>query len=103
MIAPPTSSPLYCRTMNTLPRGDELAMVFRAHATPQFIEDALRESLWALGAALGGPSGFSRLTGRSRSLESIHDVDLAASAVLTSETARRLGAASAASAPRDCE
>lgn len=76
------------RTMNTLPRGSELSLVHRAHRTPQFIEDALREALWAMYTALGD-APFSAIRGSSRSLESIHDFDLAASATLTPEEASR--------------
>jgi GTP cyclohydrolase FolE2 len=71
------------RTANTLPRGGELAMVYRAHAAPQFIEDALRETLWALYRTIDDPAGFTCLKGRSRSEESIHEFDLCASATLT--------------------
>jgi GTP cyclohydrolase FolE2 len=77
------------RTMNTLPRGSELSMVYRAHATPQFIEDALREALWAVYTALDG-APFRSLRGTSTSAESIHDFDLSAAATLTAVAARRL-------------
>jgi GTP cyclohydrolase FolE2 len=74
-----------CRTQSTLPRGRELALVFRAHRTPQFIEDALRESLWALFRTLDGPHAFTRLIGHARSAEAIHAFDLRASATLRPE------------------
>jgi GTP cyclohydrolase FolE2 len=77
------------RTLNTLPRDSELAMVYRAHDTPQFVEDALRETLWALYRTLGGPDAFTLLRGWSRSQESIHDFDLSASGMLTPDEARR--------------
>lgn len=76
------------RTMNTLPRGSELALVYNAHRTPQFIEDALRDVLRATYTALDG-ARFSSLRGRARSLESIHEFDLRASATLTNAEARR--------------
>jgi GTP cyclohydrolase FolE2 len=79
------------RTMSTLPRGSELATVYRAHRSPQFIEDALREALWAFARVLDGQP-FTHLDGRSTSAESIHDFDLSASATLTAEQARRAAA-----------
>jgi GTP cyclohydrolase FolE2 len=76
------------RTVNTLPRDVELATVYRAHRTPQFIEDALRETLWALYQTLHGTTTFACLRGWSRSQESIHGFDLKASAVLTEADVR---------------
>jgi GTP cyclohydrolase FolE2 len=76
------------RTMSTLPRGSELSMVYEAHRRPQFVEDALREALWAVYRALGGGT-FACLYGKSTSVESIHDFDLSASATLTPDDARR--------------
>lgn len=77
-----------CRTQNTLPRGSELSLVFRAHRSPQFIEDALRDALWSLWKALDRP--FTRLTGHARSLESIHAFDLTASTTIRAEDLRAL-------------
>jgi GTP cyclohydrolase FolE2 len=78
------------RTVNTMPRGSELLLVFRAHRSPQFVEDAVREALWA--AYRGVPRGgaFSRIEVTARSLESIHDFDLSATAQVSREDAERL-------------
>ena len=67
------------RTCNTLPRDAELAYVYRAHARPQFIEDALRAAVMATAGAWRSRAAFQRISGRSRSLESIHEYDLTAS------------------------
>jgi GTP cyclohydrolase FolE2 len=83
------------RCMNTLPRGAELALVFRAHREPQFIEDALRESLWAFARGLGPLGAITRVEGRSRSAESIHDFDLTAHARLSVDDLARCHAAAA--------
>lgn len=68
-----------CRTQNTLPREQELRLVFEAHARPYFIEDVVREVAYTVCKELG-PSfedgGFLHIT--SRSNESIHDFDLVA-------------------------
>jgi GTP cyclohydrolase FolE2 len=66
------------RTCNTLPRDLELACVYRAHAAPQFIEDALRSAVVAVREVLGPGASFASVHGTSRSLESIHDYDLSA-------------------------
>jgi GTP cyclohydrolase FolE2 len=72
------------RTCNTLPRDAELALVYRAHDTAQFIEDALRAAVLAIGWVWPSPASFTRLSGRARSLESIHEYDLTASLSLSS-------------------
>ncbi len=79
------------RTRNTLPRPAELLLVYQAHIAPQFIEDALREALWAVYRSLAG-SGFDRLDGRSRSAESIHDFDLSARATISAGELRAMAA-----------
>jgi GTP cyclohydrolase FolE2 len=65
------------RTSNTLPRDRELARVYRAHRSPQFIEDALRGAVLLI-SRLWPDRAFDRVQGRSRSLESIHEYDLRA-------------------------
>jgi GTP cyclohydrolase FolE2 len=65
------------RTCNTLPRDAELACVYRAHVEAQFIEDALRAAVMAM-ADVWSPAGCRGITGRSRTLESIHEHDLTA-------------------------
>ncbi len=69
------------RTQNTLPRDQELALVYRAHASPQFVEDATRQALVAVRNLLGGSQPQAAVSIRSRSVESIHDFDLFAEAV----------------------
>ena len=71
------------RTCNTLPRDAELALVYRAHRDPQFIEDALRAAAVSLAGLWSSAGSFDRIVGRSRSLESIHGHDLAASLTMT--------------------
>jgi GTP cyclohydrolase I/GTP cyclohydrolase-4 len=67
------------RTCNTLPRDAELALVYRAHRRPQFIEDALRAAAAVLAQVWPHAGSFRALTARSRSVESIHEHDLIAS------------------------
>lgn len=76
------------RTMNTLPRGSELLLVYRAHRSPQFVEDAARDAAWVVYRTLES-SPFNSIEADSRSSESIHDFDLAARVYLTAEEARR--------------
>jgi GTP cyclohydrolase FolE2 len=66
------------RTTNTLPRDAELCCVYRAHRTPQFIEDALRAAVIAVAGAWPAPASFRCVKGRARSLESIHEYDVTA-------------------------
>lgn len=64
------------RTCNTLPRDLELALVYRAHREPQFVEDAAR-ALAAVCRQLRPPRGTDdRVRIVSRSLESIHGHDI---------------------------
>ena len=65
------------RTCNTLPRDRELSCVYRAHRSPQFIEDALRTAVRQI-AGLFPAAAYSRIRGSSRSIESIHEYDLRA-------------------------
>ena len=67
------------RTCNTLPRDAELSCVYRAHRSPQFIEDALRAAVMAIAGSWPSASSFHHIVGRSRSVESIHEHDLTAS------------------------
>lgn len=71
------------RTRNTLPRDLELATVFRAHRSPQFIEDAVRAAVAAVASVVHERDGFHSIAARSRSLESIHDFDLTAAVALS--------------------
>jgi GTP cyclohydrolase FolE2 len=66
------------RTCNTLPRDAELALVYRAHRAPQFIEDAVRAAVVAMAEAWRAPAAFRSISARGRSLESIHAYDLTA-------------------------
>jgi GTP cyclohydrolase FolE2 len=70
------------RTRNTLSREHELVCVYRAHARPQFIEDALRSATVAVLRALGPGTTVGGLSARARCLESIHEFDLRASLAL---------------------
>ncbi len=66
------------RVQNTLPREYELALVYRAHARPQFIEDAVRQTLAGVGRAFGARFPASTVRVHSVSYESIHDYDIVA-------------------------
>jgi GTP cyclohydrolase FolE2 len=66
------------RVQNTLPREHELALVYRAHRSPQFIEDAVRQVLAGVRLRLGERFPASRVRVQSVSYESIHDYDIAA-------------------------
>ena len=66
------------RTCNTLPRDAELALVYRAHRTPQFIEDAIRAAIVAVAQAWPSSGTYREISGRARSVESIHEYDLTA-------------------------
>lgn len=70
------------RTCNALPRDAELALVYRAHRTPQFIEDAIRAAAVRVAELWPSRASFGRIAGRSRSLESIHGHDITASLTL---------------------
>jgi GTP cyclohydrolase FolE2 len=67
------------RVKNTLPREYELDLVYRAHARPQFAEDAIRELGCETALALEGRFDGSRVAVSTQSFESIHDYDLVAS------------------------
>jgi len=64
------------RTCNTLPRDLELALVYRAHREPQFVEDAARAIAVVCRRLLAthDPDGGIRIA--SRSMESIHGHDI---------------------------
>jgi GTP cyclohydrolase FolE2 len=70
------------RVCNTLPRDAELACVHRAHAAPQFIEDAVRAAATAVANLWPRPGAFRSVAARARSLESIHEYDLTAAITL---------------------
>lgn len=60
---------------NTLPREHELALVHRAHANPQFIEDVVRDVATRLKKMLGSIK-TAMVTVKSSSIESIHGFDI---------------------------
>jgi GTP cyclohydrolase FolE2 len=64
------------RSQNTLPREFELLNVYRAHARPQFLEDALRDLLVGVYRLLPKPSAEGALLIQTVSMESIHDFDM---------------------------
>lgn len=64
------------RSQNTLPREFELLNVYRAHARPQFLEDTLRDLLFAIYQTIGPLNTEATIRVESSSLESIHDFDL---------------------------
>lgn len=64
------------RSQNTLPREFELLNVHRAHAQPQFLEDALRDLMRAFYRLLRADSPEARIRIESVSMESIHDFDM---------------------------
>ena len=64
------------RVQNTLPREFELHLVYRAHQSPQFIEDATRQIASGVARALGKEFAGSTLVLESTSMESIHDFDI---------------------------
>jgi GTP cyclohydrolase FolE2 len=80
------------RSQNTLPREAELAAVHRAHAKPQFLEDALRDLLRALYELLRHRRPDGTITIEATSMESIHDFDISGSIHYSvAEIARLLG------------
>lgn len=64
------------RSQNTLPREFELLNVYRAHVQPQFLEDTLRDLLYALYQVIGPNALEAGIRIESSSFESIHDFDL---------------------------
>lgn len=68
------------RTQNTLPREHELALVYRAHQAPQFIEDVVRALVVAAGKAAFEAHPAALIEVSSRSMESIHAFDIFANA-----------------------
>jgi GTP cyclohydrolase FolE2 len=73
------------RTQNTLPREQELALVYRAHRCPQFAEDAVRDLLRATYSVVCKDTGFNRIEVHSRSIESIHNHDIFVRSTATAE------------------
>lgn len=63
------------RVRNTLPRENELLLVFKSHKKPQFIEDVVRELPVALYPIVARYPDSSIET-HSVSMESIHDFDI---------------------------
>ncbi len=66
------------RVQNTLPREHELLLVYRAHREPQFIEDAIRQVVQAVGGAFATRFPQATVRVESVSFESIHDYDIVA-------------------------
>jgi GTP cyclohydrolase-4 len=64
------------RTCNTLPRELELALVYRAHREPQFVEDAVRAVAAACRQLRPSRGPEDRIRIASRSMESIHGHDI---------------------------
>ena len=64
------------RSQNTLPRELELLNVYRAHARPQFLEDAVRDLLVAVYRLVRDRSPEATIQVKSVSMESIHDFDM---------------------------
>ena len=89
-----------CRTMSTLPRASELLLVFRAHRSPQFVEDAVRAAAGALFRAWPAGAPFDAIEVSARSLESIHEFDLSATARVTRDEAEQWWAHAPAGADR---
>jgi GTP cyclohydrolase FolE2 len=73
------------RTQNTLPREQELALVYRAHRSPQFIEDAARDLLRATYSVVGKDPGCRTIEVCLRSMESIHSYDIFVRSIATAE------------------
>ena len=67
------------RSQNTLPREFELLAVHRAHANPQFLEDALRDLLQTIHREIRAGHATSTITIEATSMESIHDFDISGS------------------------
>jgi GTP cyclohydrolase FolE2 len=64
------------RSRNTLPRDAELLAVHRAHASPMFLEDVLRDLLAAVHQGIREIRPDATIAIASTSMESIHDFDL---------------------------
>jgi GTP cyclohydrolase IV len=67
------------RSQNTLPRELELLAVRRAHANPQFLEDALRDLLRSVYRRIETSHATSTIAIDATSVESIHDFDISGS------------------------
>ncbi len=76
------------RVQNTLPREHELLLVYRAHAAPQFIEDAVRQVLSRVARTLGQQFPDASVHLESVSYESIHDYDIVADVELPMQALR---------------
>ena len=59
-----------------MPRELELLTVYRTHARPQFVEDALRDLLRAVHQRIRSVDPAAAITIRATSMESIHDFDI---------------------------
>lgn len=79
------------RVQNTLPREHELLLVYRAHRSPQFIEDAVRQILQAVHGRFATVLPNATVRVQSLSFESIHDYDIVAEIELPMAELGRLG------------
>jgi len=64
------------RVQNTLPRDQELLMVYRAHKSPQFMEDVVRNLLGTTYSYFSSKYSSSGIEVTTKSIESIHDFDI---------------------------
>ena len=81
------SSPTYA----ILKRGDEGAVVLRAHRNPKFVEDVVRDLLASLPTRFPAVPGSTDVVASTVSEESIHKYDVEASHRLTFAELRRPG------------
>jgi len=87
------------RCQNTLPREFELLTVYRAHKTPQFLEDTLRDMLHAIYCLIGSDFPESTIRIQASSMESIHDFDIAGEITYSVQELHALRALSQSVAP----
>lgn len=89
------------RSQNTLPREFELLNVHRAHARPQFLEDAVRDLLFSVYQAIGPRAPAASIRIQTISFESIHDFDMEGEIEFAVEELDRIFAAPAGTANRN--
>jgi GTP cyclohydrolase FolE2 len=79
------------RVQNTLPREHELALVYRAHRDPQFVEDVVRSVMAGIFKLMKSDNQDTTIKVDSVGQESIHGFDIhAATSSTVSELARIL-------------
>jgi GTP cyclohydrolase FolE2 len=76
------------RSQSTLPRPQELLLVLRAHQKPQFLEDVMRDLTRRVCQLCRDLPDSAQIRVRSKSLESIHEFDLAGELVTSLAEAR---------------